>query len=779
MTDDAILDDAILDDEISHKEPIKILAVCASDSLRGSLFQMTKEASHIKVQEGDYEDPSLSGIFEETSDIDMVILECRIVEAYSDFSIVARIRNQRPLMPILVSSLNTDPDFALMGYQEGASDFVPADISHSLLAAKITALYLFCGNSRLLELKNSQMVDTMSDLRVSQSDLKESQEKVMHLKQTKEIMDALHDGFFYITEEIKIGSMVSASCQRIFGKDISGASVAEALLFEEQKGLYVAACVGQIFEDVMPEEVGLSMLPKTVKTEKGRILDLSFSIGRSQDREKVEKVIVVACDVTEKHALKKEAEERQYNDRRLIDILKNRERFLFFVSDFKKDIASLSCCKSIEQLDRLLHTIKGNAGAFGFEKLARYVHDLESRLSKMAEDKKIKEVEAEIEMIESFVKMFIKEHAEILRISYASDHKEQFTIESQHLEVFRKIAGEASSDIKKKLEDALDNLKNRPVSLLVSGLENNVKEIAKKTKKKIKLLVEGDDIRIDPKILSPVLRNLTHAINNACDHGIEKPSLRVVEGKDEEGTIHLTFSQDEHHLLRVVVADDGRGIDRKAVGEKAVEKGLLSKDDLVKMDEKEIDNLIFEDGLSSASSVSQTSGRGVGMASLKAVVKELGGQVEIISTPQKGAKLVISVPKVRQILEVNSGPRIMVCEDEEDLRSLYVDMLSDAGYEIVAFENGLDGLLALSEQKYDLVITDLNMPGMKGDTLVEKIRQVRQDHVPILVVSAFLSDEVTEKLESLENVSILHKGFNILKLKTVVASVLEEFKMAG
>ncbi len=226
------------------------------------------------------------------------------------------------------------------------------------------------------------------------------------------------------------------------------------------------------------------------------------------------------------------------------------------------------------------------------------------------------------------------------------------------------------------------------------------------------------------------------------------------------GVLKIKFACDDDYMVIIEISDDGRGIDREKLGMKAVEKGIISIFECHRMEAEMINDLIFHKGLSTVENVSYTSGRGVGVAELMESAKGLGGSVSVRSKSGKGTKLTVNIPHRiprSQLLPNQAFPRIMICEDEVELQVLYEDILGTLDVDICCFSNGLDGLNAISQEKFDLVITDLQMPDMEGESLIARIRDIHKESIPIIVISSLLDAELDAVLREYDNLILLTK----------------------
>ena len=200
----------------------------------------------------------------------------------------------------------------------------------------------------------------------------------------------------------------------------------------------------------------------------------------------------------------------------------------------------------------------------------------------------------------------------------------------------------------RELQESVMSIRTQPVKSVFQRMPRLVRELAAQTNKEVRLLLEGESTEVDKTVIERLGEPLTHMIRNAVDHGLETPEERIAAGKPAEGTVTLSA---RHHSGRIVIeiVDDGRGINRERVRAKAIEKGLIQPNAV--LTDEETDNLIFLPGFSTASAVSNISGRGVGMDVVRRNITELGGRVIISNTPSKGSKFSLSLPLTLAVLD--------------------------------------------------------------------------------------------------------------------------------
>ncbi|MGH6761725.1 MAG: chemotaxis protein CheW [Phyllobacterium sp.] len=200
----------------------------------------------------------------------------------------------------------------------------------------------------------------------------------------------------------------------------------------------------------------------------------------------------------------------------------------------------------------------------------------------------------------------------------------------------------------REIQECVMAIRAQSVKSVFQRMPRLVREVADMTGKAVRLITEGEGTEVDKTVIDRLTDPLTHMIRNAIDHGLETPEVRIAAGKPEEGTVRLSAM---HRSGRIVIeiADDGAGINRAKVKEIAISKGLIAAD--ASLADDEIDNLIFLPGFSTASTVSNISGRGVGMDVVKRSIQSLGGRVSIASRPGKGSTFTMSLPLTLAVLD--------------------------------------------------------------------------------------------------------------------------------
>ncbi len=192
------------------------------------------------------------------------------------------------------------------------------------------------------------------------------------------------------------------------------------------------------------------------------------------------------------------------------------------------------------------------------------------------------------------------------------------------------------------------NMRMTPVSTLFGRMNRLVRDLARKNGKKVRLELSGEETELDKTIIEHLADPMMHMVRNSLDHGLEGPEERAAAGKSPEGTLTLAASHQAGHIL-IQIADDGRGLNTEKILKKARERGLVSEGQ--NLSDNETFFLIFEPGFSTAETVTDVSGRGVGMDVVRRQIMGLRGRIDIRSERGKGATFLLRVPLTLAIID--------------------------------------------------------------------------------------------------------------------------------
>lgn len=189
-----------------------------------------------------------------------------------------------------------------------------------------------------------------------------------------------------------------------------------------------------------------------------------------------------------------------------------------------------------------------------------------------------------------------------------------------------------------------------PIKKVFAKLPRMVRDLSQKLNKQVHLEMRGEETELDKSVADEIGDPLVHLVRNAIDHGIETPAERQAKGKAGEGHLTIAASQEGNSIV-IRINDDGRGIQVEKVKEKALAKGLISEAELSTMEHREILNLIFLPGFSTAEKVTDVSGRGVGMDVVRTNIRKINGSVDLESEPGKGSQIIIKLPLTIAIIQ--------------------------------------------------------------------------------------------------------------------------------
>lgn len=226
---------------------------------------------------------------------------------------------------------------------------------------------------------------------------------------------------------------------------------------------------------------------------------------------------------------------------------------------------------------------------------------------------------------------------------------EQISRDLNHPELTETV--ERMSRISSDLQTIILNMRMVPVETVFNRFPRMVRQLARELGKKVRLDIIGAETELDRTVIDEIGDPLVHLIRNALDHGIEAPDIRVACGKPEEGTVKLRAYHSGNHVF-IEIEDDGAGISREKVLQKAIDRGIVSAEEAAHLTDQQVYGLIFSPGFSTADRISDISGRGVGLDVVKSTIQSLGGTVTVDSQPGKGSLFSIQLPLTLSIISV-------------------------------------------------------------------------------------------------------------------------------
>ena len=258
-----------------------------------------------------------------------------------------------------------------------------------------------------------------------------------------------------------------------------------------------------------------------------------------------------------------------------------------------------------------------------------------------------------------------------LVIAHSMVARDQVVVNGNHHELVKKISH--TSKIVRELQDIGMSMRMVPLKATFNKMARLVRDLARKVGKNVHFITEGEDTEIDRNLVDIINDPLVHMVRNAVDHGIETAEIRKQHGKPEYGTVTLCAYHSAGNVV-VEIKDDGQGLDRERIVAKAREKGLINGGR--SLSDREVFNLIFEPGFSTAKTITEVSGRGVGLDVVKKNIESLRGQAEIRSEPGKGSVFKVILPLTLAIIDgmvIRVGPETYVIPTVSIVRSVRLE----------------------------------------------------------------------------------------------------------
>lgn len=443
------------------------------------------------------------------------------------------------------------------------------------------------------------------------------------------VLDNVRQGLVAIDGRARLASEHSSALEALLGPCTEGMTFGEYLgATAPQLGAWFDVCWESLTDGFLPLEVAIEQLPKRAVVG-GRHLRFAYE-PVLVDGETLEKLLVVVTDVTA-DVERSRAESRQREVLSTFEhISSDRIGFVEFYEDATRQIARADASRDTDRslTKRALHTVKGNAGAFGLDSVAELCHALEDRIAEGETDGLEADFAALLERWSTL-------SATIDRMLGAHDPETIAMTTAQYEHILRlAVEGASHADI----VESLDDLRLEPAEQRFGRLAEQARVLAGRLEKgALEVEIEASGLRLERERFTGLWNAFTHVLRNAVDHGLERPDERRAQGKPLPARLRLSAREDDGNLV-LEVADDGRGIDWERVRARADELELAN------VTEHDLVEALFASGLTTRDAVSTTSGRGVGLAAVREVCEELGGEVTVESEQGCGTTVRFTIP---------------------------------------------------------------------------------------------------------------------------------------
>ncbi len=473
------------------------------------------------------------------------------------------------------------------------------------------------------------------------------------------LLDNAGQGFLSVDREGTVDAQYSAECRNIFGRDVAGENVSALLFPDDEAGrAAMAVNVRRVVDepDAYRRDLYISLMPPKI-ARGGAQLRLAYR-HLAEDR-----LMLVVTDVTGEARLK-DAVARERNRLACVVAAVREQRDFFAVLDdfaaFRREGARLARAaaddrQALDEVYRKVHTFKGLFLQLECAHAARALDALEERLSRLRQDDSPRREDVAGLLGETSVDAALEQDLDVVRQALGReyfDRRGEVCLDGELAGALADLAGRLLARLDEfgldgddaAVLDAARTLRCVDLRKLLAAYPRTAQRLAEAHGKQlVPFAVEGDPVLVDPARYTPLAKSLIHIIRNAVDHGLESPAEREAEGKDEAGRLSLSVAAGDGKV-RIVMADDGRGADVGAVRARAFELGLVGAEELAAMDDAAVLGLIFRDGFTSRRVAGELSGRGVGLAAVRAEAQRLAGTVFLENDPGRGARFVVEVP---------------------------------------------------------------------------------------------------------------------------------------
>ena len=471
---------------------------------------------------------------------------------------------------------------------------------------------------------------------------KKLQQKTLKLSN---ILDNVGQGFFTFKNDLLIDEEYSLICERIFNKNIINLKFSELIYPNEvNQQEFIDDLIKSVFTiQDSSRDLYMSLLPEEI-TLHDRIYNFDYKIVFNENLEEV--MIVIVTDITEKRAMEAKMDMERKLLKMVVKVIINREEFLDIVKNYKSFVGNniKDCIENdCEKFLREIHTYKGNFSQYDLVNIVEKLNYLEDTL--LNEDCRMKNNYINTEILLSWLEEDIK----ILENYVCKDFMNEDEI--------YKIRKDTLKEIEFKINNLLPKSESRVILPLIQSLRyKSIKELLKsypeytvklseRLEKSIKPFeIEGDDVLIDGDKYKKLFKLLVHIFRNCVDHGIESEEERIQSGKELEGTISCDIVN-YNEKYQIVIYDDGRGICCEKLIEKAIEKQIINSEELQNMNNEDIHQLIFKQGMTTKENATIISGKGIGLSAVREEVNNLNGEIMVESEKGKGTKYYITIPK--------------------------------------------------------------------------------------------------------------------------------------
>ncbi len=480
----------------------------------------------------------------------------------------------------------------------------------------------------------------------------------------RNLLDNAGQGFLTFGADLLINEDYSAECRHIFGRDIQGTDFAGLLYPDDpEQRQFLQALAPKILLEPSGgmRDLYLPLLPAEVNLNAKHIA-VEYKIIRHVTSGQ-EIFMTILTDITGQRALESQVEQERNLLKMVVKVVVNYTDFVLNVKDYQRFCAErlpeiLGFVSTVQakvgEIFRHVHTFKGNFSQLGMNNLVDALHQMETHIANF--QKTITPDTGQAELVAFFNQFdlisWLEEDLagleEILGKEFLTQEDELVVNKNKLLEIEKKAEALLSPAECKLLIPELRRLRYKLFDSLLKSFPDYVMKLAERYEKSIyPIEIQAEPIYVNPDQYHGFVKSLVHVFRNAVDHGLESADERIDSGKDENGRIECTVAA-EDKIIELTIRDDGQGMDPEMIRGKAVEKGLLPSERAAALNRQEVLQLIFWDGFSTRDSVTDVSGRGIGLAAVKSELDKLGGSLAVTSQPGAGTEFQFKIPIIEE-----------------------------------------------------------------------------------------------------------------------------------
>jgi two-component system chemotaxis sensor kinase CheA len=506
----------------------------------------------------------------------------------------------------------------------------------------------------ILRLANEAEIVHRQQIEAKNGELRDKNEAV------KNLLDNAGQGFLSFGADLVVSEEYSLECVQLFRAPLGGRRFPELVArhLPPEAQATVAEVLGGIFHAGKPlqQKVFLSLLPGEM-TIHDRAVRAQYKLIRRGDETRM---MVILTDVTEKKRLEREMAEEKGNVKMVVRALSRQPEVLSAMAAFREFAAArevwtagdgpgASPAEALAEVFRLVHTFKGDFAQLGLHNTAAALHELENALAELAKGPPPAREALAQALADMDADLILERDVGILTAVLGEsffDGGQTLRVELGTLLDLEARVGELLTGPDREAVLAeLRRLRRHNLKDLLAPYGDYLAGLAERLEKSVApLVVTGDDVFVDRAPREGFVKALVHVFRNMIDHGLEDMDERLATGKPETGVIACHVERLGEDAVRLTVSDDGRGIDVRRVLAKAVQKGLVAPGTAGAMEPAAVYDLLFRDDFSTRDEVSLLSGRGVGLAAVRAETERLGGTVRVESEPGRGSRFVFTLP---------------------------------------------------------------------------------------------------------------------------------------